>query len=243
MTGSSANSSQGGVIAGNFGKGAVAGAPFLLVIIPFALLFGVVGTEAGLNLAQVMAFSMLVIAGAAQFTAVQLMVEDAPTVIALLTALAVNLRMAMYSASLVPYLGAAPLWQRLLISYGLIDQTYAVSIARYERPPAMTVKERVAYILGAFTMISIPWYGATLLGAVLGAAIPQGLPLDFALPITFLALIAPALKTLPHVVAALTSTGAALVFSWVPYSLGLIVAAVLAMAAGAVCEIWMERRA
>ncbi len=243
MTGSSANSSQGGVIAGSFGKGAVAGAPFLLVIIPFALLFGVVGTEAGLNLAQVMGFSMLVIAGAAQFTAVQLMVEDAPTVIALLTALAVNLRMAMYSASLVPYLGAAPLWQRLLICYGLVDQTYAVSIARFESPPAMTVSDRVAYILGAFTIIAIPWYAATLLGAVLGAAIPPGLPLDFAVPITFLALIAPALKTLPHVVAALTSTCMALAFSWIPYSLGLIVAAVLAMAAGAACEIWMERRA
>ena len=49
------------------------------------------------------------------------------------------------------------------------------------------------------------------------------------MPITFLALIAPALKTLPHVVAALTSTCMALAFSWIPYSLGLIVAAVLAM--------------
>ncbi len=57
------------------------GAPFVLVVVPFALLFGVVGTEAGLNLAEVMGFSVLVIAGAAQFTALQLMVDEAPTLL------------------------------------------------------------------------------------------------------------------------------------------------------------------
>ena len=102
----------------DFLRGAKAGAPFLLVIGPFALLFGVVGTEAGLNLAQVMGFTVLVIAGASQFTAVQLMADNAPTLIVLATALAVNLRMAMYSASIAPWIGAAPLCARLLAAYG-----------------------------------------------------------------------------------------------------------------------------
>ncbi|MFO7920324.1 MAG: AzlC family ABC transporter permease, partial [Nioella sp.] len=81
-------------------RGIRASLPFLLVVLPFGALFGVVGTEAGLNLAQVMGFSIVIIAGAAQFTAVQLMQEQAPTVIVLASALAVNLRMAMYAASL-----------------------------------------------------------------------------------------------------------------------------------------------
>ncbi|MFT6271735.1 MAG: putative branched-subunit amino acid permease, partial [Dinoroseobacter sp.] len=84
-------------------------APFVVVVAPFALVFGVIATEAGLNLAEVMGFTFLVIAGAAQLTALQLMTENAPTVVVLVSALAVNLRMAMYSASLAPHLGNAPL--------------------------------------------------------------------------------------------------------------------------------------
>ncbi|SEN34330.1 AzlC protein [Roseovarius tolerans] len=90
------------------------GAPFILVIVPFSLLFGVVATEAGLNILETMSFSVLVIAGAAQFTALQLLGDGAPTLIALVSALAVNLRMAMYSASLTPWIGEATLGQRAI---------------------------------------------------------------------------------------------------------------------------------
>lgn len=218
------------------------GSPFLLVIIPFALLFGVVGTEAGLNIAQVMGLSLLVIAGASQFTAVQLMTENAPTVIVLATALAVNLRMAMYSASLAPYIGAASLRMRLMAAYGLVDQSYAVAIAEFERNPDMTPERRIIYFIGAFVIVAPFWYGATLVGALAGAAIPAEFALDFAVPITFLALTAPALRTLPHVIAAITSVVLALALVDLPYSLGLIIASVCAMTAGALSETVLERR-
>ena len=113
------------------------------MIIPFATLFGVLATEAGLNVVETMAFSIVVIAGAAQFTALQLMQENTPTVIVLISALAVNLRMAMYSASLTPYIGAAPLWQRALCAYLTVDQSYVVGVSKFEREPDMTVPERV----------------------------------------------------------------------------------------------------
>ena len=71
------------------------GLPFVLVVAPFAVLFGVIATEAGLNIVETMSMSVLVIAGAAQFTALQLLSDNAPTFIAILTALAVNMRMAM----------------------------------------------------------------------------------------------------------------------------------------------------
>ncbi|MBN2907520.1 MAG: AzlC family ABC transporter permease [Rhodobacteraceae bacterium] len=217
-------------------------APFLLVVVPFALLFGVVGTEAGLNLTQVMGFSVLVIAGAAQFTAVQLMAENAPTLIVLVTALAVNLRMAMYSASLTPYLGAAPLWKRALIAYFLVDQTYAIGHARFEARPEMTLPERLAYIFGAITPICPMWYVMTLVGALAGQGIPPEYALDFAVPITFLALVAPALRTLAHVAAAGVSVTLALVLAGVPYSGGVLIAGLAAMIVGAQVELWMERR-
>ena len=222
--------------------GMVDGAPFLLVIVPFGMLFGVVGTEAGLNLAQVMGFTALVIAGAAQFATVQLLVEDAPTIIAILTGLAVNVRMAMYSASLSPYLGNAPVWKRALAGYLMVDQVFALTATKYEAEPELTVHQRYLYYFGIMALIAPVWYAATLLGAVLGQAIPPEYALDFALPITFLALVAPALKTLAHVAAAVTSVIVALALASLPFNIGLLVAASAAMIVGAQVELVLQKR-
>ncbi len=170
------------------------------------------------------------------------MVDNAPTAIVLATALAVNLRMAMYSASLAPFLGRAPLWQRAVIAYLNVDQTFAMAVARYERDLAMTVPERVAYFLGTATPVCPLWYVFTYLGAVAGSAIPPGLALDFAVPITFLALVGPMLRTLAHVASAATSVAVALALADLPGGLGLLVAGASAMAVGAAVETWLERR-
>ncbi|MEM9870957.1 MAG: AzlC family ABC transporter permease [Pseudomonadota bacterium] len=218
------------------------GAPFVLVAGPFAVLFGVLATEAGLNLFEVMTFSLVVIAGAAQFTALQLMQDNAPTVIVLISALAVNLRVAMYSAALTPYLGAAPLWQRVFVAYLLVDQSYALSHARFEAVPQMSVAERVAYYFGSCTLVMIFWFGCSYAGAALGTALPADLPLDFALPIAFLSMVAPMLRTLPHLMAAVTAIILSLLAAGVPHSLGLLIGGIGGMIAGAQAELWLTRR-
>jgi predicted branched-subunit amino acid permease len=219
------------------------GAPFMFVAGPFAVLFVVLTTEAGLNLFEVMSCSLGVIAGAAQFTAMQLMQENAPTVIVLVSALAVNLRVAMYSAAITPYLGAAPLWKRAIMAYLLVDQSYALSHAKFEQDPEMSVPSRAAYYFGTCTLVMITWFACSYLGAALGTQLPSNLPLDFALPITFLSMIAPLLRTLPHVIAALVAIIVALLAVSVPYSLGLIIAGAAGMAAGALSETYLARKA
>ncbi|NNU79619.1 branched-chain amino acid ABC transporter permease [Halovulum dunhuangense] len=216
--------------------------PFVTVIIPFAMLFGVVATEAGLDLLQTMSMSFFVIAGASQFVAVQLLADQAPTLIILASALAVNMRMAMYSAALVPHLGAAPLWQRAFAAYLLVDQSYGIAIKRYEEDPPLGRPQKMAYFFGTIVLICPLWYLFTWIGAEVGTAIPPEYALDFAVPITFIALIAPQLKSLAHLAAALVSVVTALALAWMPYSTGVLVAAVAAMATGAAVEIWMERR-
>ncbi len=217
------------------------GAPFFLVVTPFAMLFGVVATEAGLNVAEALSFSVVVIAGAAQFTALQLMVDQAPLFVVLASALAVNLRMAMYSASLTPHLGRAPLWQRMLIAYFLVDQSYACSIMAFEKHRDWSVAQKVAYFFGVVTPICPMWYAMTLVGAWIGSAIPTEMGLDFAVPITFIALIAPMLRTGAHRAAALASVVLALGFGWLPYNLGLIVAGIGGMVVGAQVELVLRR--
>lgn len=225
-----------------FWKGMRDCSPFILVAGPFGLLFGVLATEAGLSLVETMTFTMTVFAGAAQFAALQLLQENAPTLIVLASALAVNLRVAMYSAALTPYLGAAPLWQRALVAYFTVDQTYALSIVKFESDVSMSVGERVAYFAGICAVIAPFWYCATLVGALMGASIPDSWALDFALPITFLAMIAPMVRTPAHLVAALVSVVASLVAAGLPYNSGLLVAGFAAMIAGAQTETWLARR-
>ncbi|GGE08469.1 branched-chain amino acid transporter AzlC [Gemmobacter megaterium] len=223
-------------------RGMLASAPFLLVIVPFALLFGVVATEAGLNIAEVLGFSLAVFAGAAQFTALQLMQEQAPTLVVLATSLAVNLRMGMYSAALTPSLGKLSLGKRAAVAFFLVDQSYAASMVEFEKRPEMTTGERLAFFAGTVLPVAPAWYIATWIGAVVGAQIPPEFALDFAMPITFIAMTAPMLRTAAHIAAALVSVVGTLALAWMPFSSGVLVAALLAMTTGAMVELWREKR-
>jgi 4-azaleucine resistance transporter AzlC len=224
-------------------RGILASAPFVIVVVPFAVLFGVVATEAGLDLLQVLLFSVSIFAGASQFAALQLMQDQAPVVIILATSLAVNLRLLMYSVAMAPHLGAAPLGTRVLMAYFLVDQSFAASQVEFEARPDLPLSEKVAFFFGTVIPIAPLWFASTMVGAMVGQAIPPDYAIDFAVPITFLAITAPMLRSLPHIVAAGVSITMTLVLVGLPYGTGLLVAAVLAMAAGAGVEVLLERRA
>ena len=217
--------------------------PFILVAAPFGLLFGVVGTEAGLNLLEVMTMTTLVIAGASQFTAVALWVEEAPTIIAIVTALAVNLRMAMYSAALVPHFRGAPMRLRLLKGYALVDQNFALTDGKFSGDFETPWEFKSGYFFAGFCTIAPFWISFTYIGAVFGTRIPPEYAIDFALPIMFLALIGPMLRSIPHYVAAIVSIVFALLLDDVPFGLGLLIAAFIAIVVASMTEVWMERRA
>lgn len=215
--------------------------PFALVILPFGALYGVVSSEAGLNGVETMAFTVSVFAGASQFAALQLMQDQAPLLVILATGLAVNLRMLMYSVALTPHLGQAPLGTRAVLAYFLVDQPFALSSLEFERRPEMTIREKVAYFIGTFTMIAPLWNASAWAGFKAGKAIPPEYALDFAMPITFLAMVAPQLRSIPHAVAAGVSALGAIALVWMPYGTGVLVAAAVAMLAGALVEIRQMR--
>lgn len=217
--------------------------PFLIVVVPFAMLFGALATDAGLSLFEVITFSAVVFAGAAQFAALQLLHDHAPLLVILATSLAVNLRMVMYSIALSPHLGTAPLGIRAAMAYFLVDQSYVTSAAEFDRNPMLTLPEKIAYFFGTITPIALLWYIATYFGARLGRAIPPEYALDFAVPITFLAIIAPMIRTWPHIAATGVSIVAALALVKLPYGAGLLVAAILAMITGATLEYVLENKA
>ncbi len=223
-----------------FWAGFRAALPFMVVALPFAFLFGVLATEAGLTVFESLAFSVVVIAGTAQFTALQLMEENAPTLIILASALAVNLRLAMYSASITPHLGAVPFWKRAFAAYFLVDQAYALSIVKYEDEPDMPRDQKLAYFFGTVAPVCPFWYLFTVVGAMVGKSLPSSIDISFILPLAFIAMIGPLLRTPAHVAAAFTSVVVALLMAGLPYNFGLLVAGAAGMMVGARVELWQE---
>ncbi len=221
-----------------FWQGIRDGSPFIFAAGPFAILFGVVATEAGFNLLEVMSMSILVIAGASQFTAVSQMQEAAPVLLIIAASLAVNLRMALYSAHLSPHFRGAPLWKRALVAYCLVDNAYAVSIKEFEERYDRPQPEKFVYYIACVIPVCIFWYGGTLLGAVVGELIPDSLPMDFALPLAFLGIVTPMVRTLPHLAAAITSIVLTLALTFLPYNFELLLAGLIAMIVG----VQVERR-
>ncbi|MEM1343243.1 MAG: AzlC family ABC transporter permease, partial [Pseudomonadota bacterium] len=172
-----------------FRAGLIAALPFYLAAGPFGIIFGVLAREAGLDLGQAMAMSMLVIAGASQLTALQLLSEDAPAFIAILGGAVVNLRMAMYSASLAPWWPGVSQPYRALAATLLHDQSYAASLARYRAREESTA-DRFGFYLAVGVSTAAIWGVCTWVGATLGAQLPEWLDLTFIVPVVFLAILA-----------------------------------------------------
>jgi predicted branched-subunit amino acid permease len=219
-----------------FRQGVIASMPVWLALGPFGAIFGAVATASGLDLVQTMGMTMIVAAGASQMAALQLINDGAPALLAILTGAVVNLRMAMYSASLAAALPGAPLRTRALAAYFLHDQSFALSMRRYAERPADPLPIRLGFFFGCGVSTILVWFLATLIGALFGAQVPPSWGLEFAVPVTFIAVTAPLLRSLPHVAAALTGAVVSLLTAGLPFGLGLVVAAGVAIAVGVAVE-------
>jgi len=172
--------------------------------------------------------SSIVFAGSAQFVTAQLVHDSAPGLVIVLTIAVVNLRHMLYSASLAPYIASLPTRWKVLLSYLLTDEAYIPTILRYEKEGITSYAHW--FWLGAGFSLWFFWQIGTALGIFLGTALPKSWSLDFALPLTFIAMVVPVLKNRPAIAAALSAGIVGLVAFSLPYKLGLILAALVGIA-------------
>ncbi|MCB9079560.1 MAG: AzlC family ABC transporter permease [Anaerolineaceae bacterium] len=209
-------------------------APILLGVVPFALITGIAAVEAKLPTGLAIASSILIFAGASQLAATQLIRENGAFVVIILTVLIINLRFAMYSVSLAPHFKRlASSWKGLL-AYLLTDQAYALSIIRYNEIPQHPAKQW--FYLGAAVGLWVTWQTGTIVGVLVGAQIPANWSLDFAIPLTFIAVTVPAIKGRRALIVATVSVLVAVTAAGLPYNLGLIVAGLGGVFTGIILE-------
>jgi predicted branched-subunit amino acid permease len=222
-----------------FRQGAIDMAPVVVGVIPFGLVAGAAAVDNGMVLAEALGFSVLIFAGASQLAAIDLLGRDAPALVAIGTVVVINLRMLMYGASLAPYLAGAPAGRRLASAYLLTDQAYAMSLARFISDPETP---RLPYYLGSAVPLWANWQLMTAVGAVAGSSLPETVPLGFAVPLVFLALLAPAMQDRPTIAAGVASGAVATVAAPLPANLGMPMAAATGVVVGLLGSVRAQRR-
>ncbi len=219
-----------------FWRGARAELPILLGVIPFGMIYGILALSAGLSPTAAQSMSAIVFAGSAQFLTAQLAYAGVPALIIILTGFVVNLRHALYSASLSPHIkDLNPLWKTVL-SYLLTDEAYAVTVTHYNRGDNPVHKHW--FFLGAGLALWTSWQISTGMGIFVGAQIPANWGLDFTLALTFIALAVPAIEDRPSLLAAVSAGLTTVLASALPYKLSLLAAAFVGISVG----LWSEKK-
>ncbi|HLV37370.1 MAG TPA: AzlC family ABC transporter permease [Spirillospora sp.] len=210
--------------------------PLVLGAIPFGIIFGALAINAGLTPAAAMGMSLFVFAGSAQFLGAGLVEQGATVGIIVLTTFVVNLRHALYSASLAPYLKHLPHRWLLPLGFWLTDETYAVVIRHYQRGGESLYKHW--YYFGSAVFMYLNWNVCTAIGIVAGQQLQnlEGLRLDFAMVVTFIGIVVPLIITRPMLVCAVVAGMAGVLTYEMPNKLGLMIAALLGIAAGVLAE-------
>lgn len=217
-----------------FWAGVRAELPLILGVFPFGLIYGVVAINAGMPAGAAQAMSAVVFAGSAQFATAQLVSGGAPTLVLISTIFILNLRHALYSASIAPYTKHLSTLWKMGLSYLLTDEAYAVTILNYEEDGDNT--HRHWFFLGAGLALWTFWQISTAAGIFLGTVIPTNWSLDFTAALTFIAMTIPLLRDRAAVLAALAAGVVAVVAYPLPYKLGLILAAFTGIVVGIIAE-------
>lgn len=218
-----------------FSLGLRAVLPILVGVAPFGVIYGVVALQSGIPALAAMAMSSIVFAGSAQFLLAQLVGAGAPFLLTAGAVGLVNLRHALYSASVAPILAHLPRRWKVLLAYLLTDEAYAAAIPHLmsARPDSPQAANAHWILFGSGFGLWAGWQLATLAGVLIGAQLPSDLGLDFALPLTFIAIVVPMITSRGLLLAALMAGVAAVVLVALPYKTGLFIAALAGLIAGA----------
>lgn len=214
--------------------------PACVGLIPFGLVCGVGAASAGADWIAALGMSGIIFSGAAQILASQLLAAGAPLLVIVLTCFVAGLRFLMYSAAMAPHFKPLPSrWQQGL-AFLMTDQVFAAAVRRFDS--AAPPREAGLYFFGAGFALWLFWQITNFAGFLVGNRVPSSWSLDFAVPLCFIALVAPHLRSVQMIVAAVSAGVAVLALAGLPMRLNLIAAGVIGIAIATVADIAIERR-
>lgn len=209
-------------------KGFKAMIPVSVGVLPFGLVMGTVSFAAGLNILQTASMNLLVFAGSAQLAAIDLMLQKTSGLVVVATGLIINLRFMLYSAALAPYLEKSSFWTKVFCSYNITDQNFSVMKANESLFPSNF--EAIQFYCGASLCMFVAWQFSVMIGFLFGNILPASLALDYAIPLSFVALVMPTLKNKKYFYVLIASSIFSVLLKSLPFNLGLLASTLLALA-------------
>ena len=210
-----------------FSKGFIEVSPHFLSVVPFGIIFGAIGIELGFGPYITYATSIIIFGGASQIVFLQLLSGGASALVSITSVAVINSRHVLYGAVLSDYFDKLSIIKKLLISYFVTDQAFAVS--------NLYLKENkdqanfYYHLLGSGIGLWTSWQVATILGIILGSFIPEELGLKFVIPLTFIAMIIPYLKKIDHIFVMFLSGSLSLILIGAPFKSYIILAPLISL--------------
>jgi predicted branched-subunit amino acid permease len=212
-------------------RGAVAALTMLPAIAPLGLAVGVALADMSTSPLISWLSAPLMVAGAAQLVLLGQIDSGSAFLPAAAAAILLNARFVIYGAALARRFSTSqPAWFRAIGPHYIVDQTYAMSLNDIADSDSDETFRR--YFMTAGTLLWASWSATVAVGILIGPVLPPQIPLDFVLPASFVALIAPTI-TRPHEVVTVL-VGAVAVVATASSSTALAVAAVGGAAIGAI---------
>ena len=209
-------------------RGIIDVSPLMIPVFPFGIIYGVIGMDLGIGPYMTLGLSIIIFGGASQIVLLQLFSGGASSLVILSSVGAVNSRHLLYGAVLSEHLSSLKITWKIILSYVMTDQAFAVSNTYFNKNKRN--QNKYYHLLGAgFTCWTI-WQISTILGIVLGSVVPEELGLSFTISLTFLALLINDFRKFKNIIVMLTSGIVATIgFNAIPFQAYIIVAALSAL--------------
>jgi len=209
-------------------KGVTDVSPLMIPVFPFGIIYGVIGMELGLGAYMTLGASIIMFAGASQIVLLQLFSGGASSLVMFSSVGAVNSRHLLYGAVLSEHLSTLRLTWKIILSYVLVDQAFAVSNTYFKNNENNENKHY--HLLGAGFTCWVIWQISTIIGIVLGSVVPEELGLSFTISLTFLALLINDFRKFKNIIVMLASGIVATIgYNIIPFKAYIIVSALSAL--------------
>jgi len=215
-----------------FKQGILEELPLQLGVFPFGIIYGIMATESGLTPMQAFLMSSIIFGGASQIAFVQLISNATPFGVLVTTVGAINSRHFLYSISMMEFLKNLSIKWRIVLAYLLTDEAYAISIRRFINEPNISFLHY--HLLGTGLTLFFSWQISTLIGVFLGGDLPQFLDLQFIIPLTFIAIIIPMIKSISTFLVVIASAFSGLILKSLDINFWIIVSGMIGVLVGIV---------
>lgn len=221
-------------------QGLKAAVPIITGYVPIGLAFGILASQQGLTAGTIFLMSLIVYAGSSQFIAAAMMASGAEAISVISTTFLVNLRHLLMSASLSPHMKGFSTKLQSIISFGITDETFAVSASYTENS-----KPSEGFFLGLHLASHGSWILSTVLGGIFGSKLTDTTKwgIGFALSAMFIGLLVMQLKDKKGLLVSICAGILSLILKIsLKGNYNVIIAAIVAATIGVITERWKDKQ-